>query len=123
MNDSDIDEDEDTEDLSIDLCSSTNNAIGVRRRLDRVNSMRKEAQAKKGSDEELVKYAVKLSLPKFNGRIVDWPAWKKRGTSKATMTEKGKYVTIVHNQFFHLRLILNVTPVFISFPSTIDPEK
>ena len=54
------------------------NAIGVRRRLDRVNSMYKEAQAKKGSDKELVKYAVKLLLPKFNGCIMDWPTLKKR---------------------------------------------
>ena len=54
------------------------NAIGVRHRLDRVNSMRKDTQTKKKSDEDLVKYVVKLLLPKFNRRIVDWPAWKTR---------------------------------------------
>ena len=59
-------------DLTVNL--SDINAISIQCRLDRVNRMCKDVQAKKGSDEELVKYAVKLLLPKFNGCIVDWPA-------------------------------------------------
>jgi len=53
----------------------------VKRRLDLLHMQSMDASEKRDKAETLYKLAMKLSLPKFNGQLDQWPTWTKQVTN------------------------------------------
>ena len=74
---------------------------GVRRRLGELASLHRASSERKSKNEMVLKYARKLTLPGFNGKMDQWPIWKKQVENHMKRYRLSQWLEYVDKENMH----------------------